>query len=426
MLLVLPLAVPALLYLLLSIPGIQNSLGSRAENELSRLLGSQVSIGRVEFFPFNRIALADVSIQDPLNKDKECLHIGHLGLGVSLSESLWNRYPVVTYAELLDVSVNLRRDSLKAPLNIDPILDRLKSKDDTEHETPFHLAVNMVVIRRSSISYDVSDRPVKEDGVFDPNHIKVYGLRADLRAPYISNNSVSVQIKRLGASEQSGLTLSALSAHLDMSKEAMTLGDLSLSLPGSQLQFDDITLDGSPLKKGWTPLSQTPVMLNLLPGAHVATADLSPLLPALQGLNKVLELQLQSSIAEQEIAVERLSLSLPGRECDIEFKGKIRDFDKGRDSVAVNIDMLNMAIDLGAVINTVNSSDHQSLRNVASQLSQFSSLGVLNLLGRGAATVNRVSFDGSLTTSCGDIDFNSCVVGLPSEKSPAGVTGSVV
>ena len=107
-LLVLPLAVPALLYILLSIPGIQNALGHRAEKELTTLLGTDVSIGKVEYSPFTRIVLKDVTVNDTTGQ--QALSIGHLGAGVSINESLWNKRFVITYAEIIDLKARLWRD----------------------------------------------------------------------------------------------------------------------------------------------------------------------------------------------------------------------------------------------------------------------------------------------------------------------------
>lgn len=63
-LLLLSAAVPVTLYILLSLPGVQKTLSSRAEQELTRLLGTPVDIGSVSFAPFNRVTLRDVTVTD--------------------------------------------------------------------------------------------------------------------------------------------------------------------------------------------------------------------------------------------------------------------------------------------------------------------------------------------------------------------------
>ena len=49
-----------LLYVALSLPPMQNWIKGMAEEELSRLFKTEVSIGRVDFHPFNQVELYDV------------------------------------------------------------------------------------------------------------------------------------------------------------------------------------------------------------------------------------------------------------------------------------------------------------------------------------------------------------------------------
>ena len=85
--LVLPLAIPAILYIALSFSGVQNYICKLSEKELTKLLGTEVSIGEVSIAPFNRVTLTDVSVLD--DNGVEALSVGHLGAGISVGESLW-------------------------------------------------------------------------------------------------------------------------------------------------------------------------------------------------------------------------------------------------------------------------------------------------------------------------------------------------
>ena len=57
---------PLVLYIVLSIGGVQRAAGDVAEKELSKLLGAQVKIGDVDFSPFNKLTLKDVVVTDSL------------------------------------------------------------------------------------------------------------------------------------------------------------------------------------------------------------------------------------------------------------------------------------------------------------------------------------------------------------------------
>ena len=61
-LLVLAVALPASLYVLLSMTPVQNEVRNTASRELSRLLGAQVDIDDVNIHPFNKLSIKGVRI----------------------------------------------------------------------------------------------------------------------------------------------------------------------------------------------------------------------------------------------------------------------------------------------------------------------------------------------------------------------------
>ena len=52
---------PAITYVGLSLTPVQRRIADRCEVELSRLLGSEVTIGGLGIIPFNRVVLRDVA-----------------------------------------------------------------------------------------------------------------------------------------------------------------------------------------------------------------------------------------------------------------------------------------------------------------------------------------------------------------------------
>lgn len=417
--LVLPLAVPALLYIILSIPGVQASLGRKAEKELTSLLGTEVSIGRVDYSPFTRIVLRDVSVND--STGHEALHVGHLGAGISIGETLWNKRLIITYAEIIDLQLSLWRDSVGAPLNIDPILARFKKKDKKE-KSPFDLAVNMVVIRRSGLSYDVRSVPVREDGAFDPSHIKVYGLRADLRAPRISNGEVDVEVKRMAATEQSGFTLSSLTAALHMDMSAASLTDLSIQLPNSSIAFDNIDIEGSPLVPGFD-FKSIHTALRLLPDSHVATSDLTPFVPALNGMGIIADLELESTGDVSHVDISRLGVSLRDRNTWIILNGSISNYIRNRDSIGIEIERITANFNIPEALKAI-AKINEKTASLAQKLQPLASLGDINILGQMDATSRSMDFNGSIVTSCGSIDIDAGAM-RPTPDSPLRVDGSI-
>ena len=63
-LLLVAIVLPAGIYMILSTPWAQDKLREVAVKELSVLLGSPVEIGRIDYNPFNTIAITSITVRD--------------------------------------------------------------------------------------------------------------------------------------------------------------------------------------------------------------------------------------------------------------------------------------------------------------------------------------------------------------------------
>lgn len=394
-------------------------MGRRAERELTTLLGTDVKIGGVEYSPFTRIILTDVSISNPDGSSP--LHIGHLGAGVSVTESLWNSHPVITYAEIIDLDAHLWRDSVNAPLNIAPIIERFKKKE-TGGKSVFDLAINLLVIRRSTFTYDILNQPPREDGCFDPAHISIGGIRADIRAPRISNDNISIDIKRLGASDKSGLTLSSLTAFLHIDSAKCMIQNLGVQMPHSLLSFDNIEVDGSPLTQGFNP-KKISTKIATLPGSHLSSEDIAPVVPTLRGLNITSDIELEMEGGMSLIDIPRLAINVRDKDCWINLSGKIYNLDHAKDSLAINLERISANFNAPGSLSMLASRGDRE-RALAKKLKPLASLGDINLLGQMAANTSSLDFNGSIITTAGSIDIDAGVA-RPTKSAPIKIDGTI-
>ncbi|MCM1522392.1 MAG: translocation/assembly module TamB [Muribaculaceae bacterium] len=411
-LIVVPLATPVILYVALSFDSVRSAIASRTASELTSLLGSDVRIGSVDFAPFNRIVLRNVTVNDSL--DRNILTIGHLGAGVSFAETIWQHRPVITYAELIDVSVSLSRDSVGSPLNIAPIIERFKKKDNNGPSS-FDLSVNMVVVRRSHLTYDILSAPSAPEGHFDPSHISVSDIRADIRAPRISDSSFEIDLKRMGASESSGLTLTNLSAYLTMDQKEAHLDNLTIELPGSKIAFDNLTLPSllSPLPR----LSSISGRIATLSGSHISTADLFPFVPDKIRAREIIDIEIEAEGSLDRLGIERLSASLRDSETHMSMKGLVGGLTKGRDSISVDLPRLNINVSAPALMQFLS-----QVTTIPPSLGSLGSLGRVDILASVSASAGFADFDGSIVTDCGNIDLNGSLR-KPSPRSPLEIDG---
>lgn len=342
-LLLLAVVVPAALWVLLSLSGVQEIVRARAEKELTTLLGTPVEIGRVNIAPFNSVTLSDVRICD--DSGSEALNVERLGAGIELGRLLFTGDIVVSYVELVGMHATLWRESAEKPLNIQPIIDRLVKKEPGKPPTAFKLAVNIVVIRKSTVIYDVKDAPQPPDGRFSPRHIAVEQLRADVRLPLLSDSRNVIEVKRLAFTEQCGLTVESLTTALDITPDTLKISGLKIALPATQLAFADLDVALKP-KSG---MKEMPLNVSLLEGSHVTPSDFAGFLPALDKIDNRIDLSFRIDGTPARFDVPQLHLVMPSTGLDLSLEARVDGLPDGLENTTVTLPRFNLKFNAAAV-----------------------------------------------------------------------------
>lgn len=305
LLLFMAVGVPALLYVLLSIGGVQNSIRRITNTELSHVLGARVDIGRLSIRPFNRVMLSDISLTDSLSGDTLAT-VRRVSAGLELWRLIRQGEIVVDYAMVDGLNLKVwRRDSV-SPLNIQPVIDHLRSDNPRQRETPFELRMNTVIVRRSSASYDVLSARHCQPGRFDPNHIAVSDVAINAYIPRISPHDFRIDLDHLSASERSGLELRRMMAKVAVQDSVVTLSHLSINLNRSTIGIEPLTVQlGHDLRGG---LERMPLVLRTTDGTVVYPSDFAAFVPALGQLPEGFGLRLDLWCNADSVNLRRLEV----------------------------------------------------------------------------------------------------------------------
>ncbi len=298
--------IPAILYVVLTLPPVQDKVRDIASEQLTTLLDSKVEIGSVIFVPFNKVTLRNVVIRDTAGDT--AAYVRRLGAGVELESFIADERIKITYAELTGLDARLYKSTPESPLNIQSIINALKPKDKNKPPTRFDLRINRVIIRDSRLSYDILSSP-HADNKFDPNHILISDFNADIHAPRIKNDDFAVEIKRFAVREQSGLELSDLTGAFNISDRKSQINGLSISMPGTKLLLDSFALNYN----GWKYLSENittiPFNLKIKQGSHISLNDLSPIIPQLKDRDATLDVEAQFSGSVDSLRISLFDIS---------------------------------------------------------------------------------------------------------------------
>lgn len=304
-LLLMGVGIPALLYVLLSLDPVHTRIREYANRELSRVLGADLYIHRLGFRPFSRLELRDVS----LNIEGDTVaKIHRVSAGLDFWHLIRRGQVVVDYALVEDVSLNLYRDSISAPINIQPVIDALRNDDPDREPSPFSLALNTVILRNAAVSYNVLNAPLPEDGRFCPDHILIDNLELNAYVPRLSNDSILIELEHFGFREQSGFMVNHIEAQAVYGQHGMLLKDLSINLPESHLAFRPVQISYQSPDSLVNGLLVNGVTLATAGTNHIYPPDLMAFAPDLENLDAMFSLDMDVRADSSEIDVRRLRI----------------------------------------------------------------------------------------------------------------------
>lgn len=414
---ILVVATYVLLYILISVPGMQRSIKERVCKELSNYLGGEVSIGSLDIRPFNEVRLSEVSLKTP--SGEECLHIGTVGAGIHLWRLISDRKIEITYGEFLDLDAKLWQDTPESSLNIQFIIDAVSPKDKTKPPTLFDLTIHNIVIRRSRFSFD--KRWIPETGSadrFNPAHIAVKDLKADITLPRIKNNDFDIDIRRLAFLEKSGFNVKGLILRVAITDKSISCPGISLNIGESILKTSSIDLSFKDFKSLPEALETGNHHLGLI-GENVNPSDFKAFADILEKFPGKYYLDLELSGNTGSLDIDDFDVRDRNSRALIKLRGNITDILKpGNLKGAVEALKLELPSDYTA----------HALRNIPGIPESVS--GLLRRIGEIDLEINgdldmskkNVSATGSINTSLGNVTFSG-VGDFP--KSSPNLTGDI-
>ena len=281
------------------IPAAQSYIGAKVSDAVGDVLGTRVSVGRIDLGFLNRIIIDNIQIYD--QQRKEMVRVSRLTAKVDIIPLTKGRISISS-AQLLGAQIRLYRTSAQSKPNFQFVIDSLASKDTTNHK-PLDLRINSFIMRNSSISYDQHDQ-VQTEGVFNPAHIHFTDLSANINLRRLSEDSLNLNVKRFGFHEQSGLFIDRIQFRLEAGRTHATLSNLLVQMPSSRLKTDTLKADYQTDDKGLVPGSLS--FSGKVYETIITPSDLRCFVPLLKNFQTSLKMNLALCLMIQKILLNFL------------------------------------------------------------------------------------------------------------------------
>lgn len=289
--------------ILLNIPFVQRNMASIVEKELSQILKTQTSITQIDLGLLNRIIIDDVLIDD--QSGKEMLKVARLSAKFDILP-LFKGKITISSVQLFGFNINLNKKTPEADPNFKFVLDALASKDSVKTGNSLNLRINSVLIRRGKLVYDVLSEK-ETPGIFNPQHVKLHNIIANISLKALQKDSVNASIKRLSIDEQSGFELRKLSLRVVANAKKMHIDNFSIDLPGTSLNMDTISMHYDSLGAFDHFADKVHFSFRTLP-SYVTLKDISPFVPALANFKDKVQLDIDVSGTLNQLNCSRLEI----------------------------------------------------------------------------------------------------------------------
>ncbi len=273
-------------------------------HQLSKVVGSKVAIGRIEIGILNRIIIEDIRLDDP--SKKEMLRVARLAARFELLP-LFSGKIAINNIQFYGFQANLERETPTSPPNFQFLLDAFASKDTIKEKSELDLRINSALIRRGRIAYHVLSEE-ETPGKFNPNHIQLKNIAANVSLKALNNDSINAAIKRFSIEEElSDFKLSKLDFKILANATKTTIEDFSIHFPQTSLLMDTIRIEYDSLSSLKQLDKDTRIYFHLKP-SDIAPQDIAAFVPAFRSFKEPLKIELKANGRLDNLHFPRLSL----------------------------------------------------------------------------------------------------------------------
>lgn len=397
------------LMLLLNAPFVQRRTASLLSTALENRVGTRVDMSGLHWRLPDDIIVDSLRIDD--QEGEPLLTAERIAVKVKWMPLLRDGLIDIRNVRLFNPVIHLTADSIGAPTNCQFLLDAFASDEERKGTIP-NMRINSLIVRHAAFCYDVLSEP-QTPSVFNPSHISVPDLNAHLSLKALSPDSLSVILRELNLSEQSGFALDDMQFRLIANHDGATLAGFVFDMPHTALRLDTLYVNyalpsfaeasaDTSLVQGLTlnDFLSSLRYQGVLASSQFTPSDLSAFVPGLKPLNDRMVMSSRFKGDARRLDLQHLALRTSRRDIDILLKGNADLRDAHHPLMAGNLQRFVVSENgwhtVDGLLSVVDELSGSSLSPLAQTLSER--LGASSLNG---------TFDLSATMAKADLAFNT-------------------
>ena len=296
--------------------------------ELSDLLNTRVTIGRINIGLLNRIIIDDVLLDD--QDEQEMLKVTRLSAKFDIMPFFKGKISISS-VQLFGFNINLQKKTPDSPPNFKFVLDAFASNDTVKKDNSLDLRINSILIRRGRMAYHVLSEE-ETPGKFNAKHVQLQNIIANISLKALSKDSINLGIKRLSLDEKvSGFSLKKMSLKPVANSRQTSIDNFAIELPETSLKLDTIHLIYDSLKAFDRFTEQVRFSFRTLP-SQITLKDISPFLPALSHFKEPISLDMEVKGTVNQLTCSHLEITADNRQFRLKGDVALQDLSHPQDA----------------------------------------------------------------------------------------------
>ena len=231
---------------MLKLPPVQQKIKALVLQEITKKTKNKISIGNLRFSPFNRLQLEELYASDL--KNDTLLYIEKLNADFNFLK-LFRKQFIIQSVEIDRFDIRISKDSVNAPFNFQFLIDAFASDPvQPADNSNLQLAIDHIQLKNGCLRYDVFSEPFQAPDIFDANHIDIRNLQLNTKFHLLHPDEWNGSIENFSFDEKNGFALKQMKFHVKNMDNRLSVDRFYISLPYSECEIMEASLDYSGLK----------------------------------------------------------------------------------------------------------------------------------------------------------------------------------
>ena len=284
---------------MLNSPRVQQRISIVLATELENHIGTRVNLGGVHWLFPNDIVIDSLEVDD--QEGEHLLSVSRIAAKIEWMPLIRQGKLSIRNIRLFNPDIYIYKESAETEANYQFLVDAFTANKQ-EASSKLNLRINSLLIRHASINYDILTAP-HTDAQFNPHHIAIDDLSTHLSLKHLTNDSLSVMVRQLELTEQSGLRVDNLYLRLVGNHQGATLANFRLDMPHSALLLDTIWASFSPARFKESLLIKGKVL-----PSHITPSDFAWLVPQVRDTREKAHISADFTGSLSRISIKDLDL----------------------------------------------------------------------------------------------------------------------